>query len=364
MTLGVIVFVTILLFGIFFSEIGFLTQKVQEAENFAVWDATGRRMHDIEGGDWQVYRKQKKSGAIPFAEAEAQQRYGDFDGRTGQNRSGQTFMAITRATRIDVECDSNLGAEKVLGTDPRDADSAGEKELLSAMPSATGRAGIRCRASSRMFGAQMPSAFLDKGSFFKTKHWKGTPIPICGIGRAKGGDCAGRLTVLLDDWGLQTRADSRECHLNIDSSSPTCGNVGGNQSYYNWANRIYTKFGGTGGAGSALVGSVKGSSPNETQFFMSFRGKESKFTENVGSNESGQSKWETTPFRADNVYQRSLRAKDQWLGRSTSRGRARARGVGAAHERARVRRAAGVAGSQGPRRGHRPRRHLRRAESR
>lgn len=321
MALGVMVFVTVLMGGIYFAEVGFLSQKVQEANNFAVWDATARPVHDIERGNWNLLTQNNRGGAVPRAERAAANRYRDFDGREGRDRPGATFMSYARANPIAVDCRADLSAVNVSGTSPRDASSgAADRYLEAAMPSARGDAGIACRATSTIRSVKLPRRFLDGNrSFFQTRHdFAATPIPICGIGRARGGNCTGRLAVLLDDWGLQTRPDSTECALNIDSGVARCGNTNGNQSYYNWAKRVYEKAGGTGSAGRALVGSVKGSTINESQFFMSFRGFNSPhgpFTENVGSNESGQSRWETTPFRAANVFRRSLRRDNQWLGR-------------------------------------------------
>lgn len=311
MALGSLVFVTILLVGIFFAELGFLAQKVQEAANFAVWDATGRRVHDIEGDRWDVYKSVLKNGAVPAAKKLAQDRYRDFDGRASRDRDGDTFLALSRASAIDVSCADDTQPFGVAGLGPERAAPG----LASAMVGANGSSGIACTARTNIRSVRIPASFMESDGHFKREHWKAIPIPICAVGRASGGGCEGRLTVLLDDWGLQTRADSRECALNIDSSASRCGNINGNQSYYNWANRVFTSFGGTGGAGQALVGQVGGYAPYEGQFFMSFRGFESDYQQNIGSMHGGQTIWETTPFENRNGVKHRLRALNQWLGR-------------------------------------------------
>ncbi|MFY0582594.1 hypothetical protein ACN28S_57375 [Cystobacter fuscus] len=90
--LGTMVFVTILVFGIYFAEVGALTLKVQEAANFALWEATGHVQHDPREGEFQ------RRGAVAQAEAEANRRYRDFDGRSSQGGGAMTVqLAIARA---------------------------------------------------------------------------------------------------------------------------------------------------------------------------------------------------------------------------------------------------------------------------
>src|SRR5207249_4993558 len=45
--IGMLVFVTVLMFGLHFAEVGYLTVKIQEAANGALWDTTAKKMHDI-----------------------------------------------------------------------------------------------------------------------------------------------------------------------------------------------------------------------------------------------------------------------------------------------------------------------------
>src|SRR5215217_127872 len=105
-SLGLMVFITILMFGIYFAEVGALTLKVQEAANFAMWNATGRVMHDPEQQEWQ------RASAVTGALAEANGRYVDYDGRSRVDGSGGVplQLAIARAQPIQVDCEAELPA--------------------------------------------------------------------------------------------------------------------------------------------------------------------------------------------------------------------------------------------------------------
>ncbi len=49
MALGVLLFVTVFIFGIHFAEVGYLSLKVQEASTSALWDTTSAKMHELPG---------------------------------------------------------------------------------------------------------------------------------------------------------------------------------------------------------------------------------------------------------------------------------------------------------------------------
>ncbi|CAM4229955.1 hypothetical protein [Corallococcus exiguus] len=305
--LGSMVFVTILLFGIYFAEVGALTLKVQEAANFALWEATGHVMHNPQAGVFQ------RANAEALASSEAAGRYQDFDGRASHASGAMTFqLAIARATRVNVDCEPTRPAGSpvdILGTRPVDADP-GSTALGLAM--ATQSDGISCNASTTLRAERLGN-FMEP-EFFKVSHRLASDqFRVCAAGRASGGRCTRRFFMLLDDWGLSSVAEGRECPLMIDSGG-TCGNV----DYYGWAESVYRENGGGGSAGAALmagVGAVGG--VNEDQFFMSFRGSESNYEQSIGGSHAGnQTVWETTPFVADNLsptYRNDGR-RNKWLG--------------------------------------------------
>jgi hypothetical protein len=60
---------------------------------------------------------------------------------------------------------------------------------------------------------------------------------------------------------------------------------------------------------------VGAESVNEDQFFMSFRGEEDNYEEDLGSTHAGgQPRWETTPFEAPNVPSYNAGRRSHWLG--------------------------------------------------
>ncbi|NBD10547.1 MULTISPECIES: hypothetical protein [Corallococcus] len=304
--LGSLVFVTVLMFGIYFAEVAALTLKVQEAANFALWEATGHVMHDPETGVFQ------RSNAEALASSEAAARYQDFDGRAGRTSGAMTFqLALARATRVEVDCEPTRppGSDvAILGTRPQDADP-GSEALRKAMDIQSD--GISCTASTTLRAERLGN-FMEP-EFFKVSHRLASDqFRVCAAGRASGGRCTRRFFMLLDDWGLAGVAEGRACGLNINGAA-TCANP----DYYEWAQRVYRENGAAGGAGSALmagVGALGG--VNEDQFFMSFRGKEDNYEENIGASHAGnQSVWETTPFKAENISPKyDIPRRNKWLG--------------------------------------------------
>jgi hypothetical protein len=300
-SLALMVFVTILVFGIYFAEVGALTLKVQEAANFAMWDATGRVLHNPAGGDWG------RRGVVADAEAEAAARYVDFDGRERMGGTGMPIQqAIARAQAIQVDCRPAL-AGRVEGLPPSSAEvSPGVSPLGDAM--SVGTEGMSCTASSRMRGSRV-GRFMEE-RFQEAHRRAATVFTVCAAGRATNGRCTGRFSMLLDDWGLSGVAEGRACPLSINTGAE-CANV----DYYRWTERIYRANGGGGGAGSALAGLVGAESVNEDQFFMSFRGEEDNYEEDLGSTHAGgQPRWETTPFEAPNVPSYNAGRRSHWLG--------------------------------------------------
>jgi hypothetical protein len=306
--LGSMVFVTILLFGIYFAEVGALTLKVQEAANFALWEATGHVMHNPQAGVFQ------RSNAEALASSEASGRYQDFDGRASQTSGRMTFqLAIARATRVVVDCEPTRPAGSpvaILGTRPQDATTGETGALDAAM--ATQSDGISCNASTTLRAERLGN-FMEP-EFFKVSHRLASDqFRVCAAGRASGGRCTRRFFMLLDDWGLSSVAEGRECPLMIDSGG-TCANV----DYYGWAQRVYRENGAGGNAGTALMAGVGAEGGvNEDQFFMSFRGSESNYEQSIGASHAGnQTVWETTPFVAPNLspnYRNDGR-RNKWLG--------------------------------------------------
>ncbi len=301
MVLGLLVFITVLVFGIYFAEVGALTLKVQEAANFALWEATGHVQHDPEAGTFQ------HRGIAALTEQEAQWRYRDFDGRGG-GAGSPVQQAFARARPIQVTCEQDLpwrGPDDPVGVRPQDAAAALEQSMnIRSL-------GMSCTASAAM-RAEGIGRFLEP-SFFNTSQQRATRLfTVCAAGRARGGECRGRFSLLLDDWGLAGAAEGRSCPLNINGAR-RCQNP----DYYEWAQRVYRNNGAAGNAGSALAGAVGAvAGINEDQFFMSFRGEENDYEEDIGASHAGnQRRWETTPFLVPPGGPRyDVPRRNNWLG--------------------------------------------------
>lgn len=279
--LGLLVFVTLLMFGIYFAEVGALTLKVQEAANFALWEATGHVQHDPDNAVWQ------RDLPVAQAASAAAGRYRDFDGRASQDRGGMTIqLAFARARPIQVACRPNLPGGGAI----RGITTAGIAPLSRMNFEAEG---ISCQASSSMEAARL-GEFMQP-EFFRVSTRRATrPFTVCAAGRAgNDGVCDGQFAMLLDDWGLSSLAEGRSCALNIDNGV-RCQNT----DYYQWAEDVFEANGGAGNAGTALAGVVGATvAIDEGQFFMSFRGEEDDYEENLGATHAGgQTRWEVTPF--------------------------------------------------------------------
>ncbi|MBU8899335.1 hypothetical protein DRW03_10235 [Corallococcus sp. H22C18031201] len=298
-SLGLMVFVTILLFGIYFAEVGAITLKVQEAANFALWDATAHVQHSPESNEWQ------RDNAVSLAEAEASRRYQDFDGRESKGSGAVTLQqAIARATPIRVNCEAGL-PNGLRGIAPGDA--GGSSALAQSMTVVS--PGMTCTASSGLSASRI-GKFLEP-PFHEAQRKAANAFTVCAAGRAKGGACPGRFALLLDDWGLAGVAEGRPCALNINGAS-RCAN----SDYYQWTQRVFRANGGGGGAGSALAALVGAPGVNEDQFFMSYRGEEDGYEENIGpTHAGGQSRWEVTPFHVPPGGPRyDVPRENSWLG--------------------------------------------------
>jgi len=305
-----LVFVTVLIFGIHFAEVGYLTVKIQEAANGALWDTTAKKMHDIPTGNFMLYQQ-----AIAQAGPETTQRYQDYDGRSTQNRavSGPNTMVqvFTRASDIAVRCENDTTFVPLQPTAP----------ATPAIPQYN--SSMACTAKSTLQGYRIPEWFVDQNpqGFFQQQHSRNIPFAVCAAGAPDLGRCKGRYVILLDDWGLDGKQERGECGLNKEGAQACSAGSPPNNGYFNLAATTYRteeqKFGLDGNRSSSnLARQVVGQSPisDESTFFMSFRGSESQYIENLGQ-VHGQPNWETTPFKQRNEYKDYADHRDDcWLG--------------------------------------------------
>ncbi|PTL84615.1 hypothetical protein [Vitiosangium sp. GDMCC 1.1324] len=275
LALGLLLFVTILIFGIHFAEVGYLSLKVQEASTSALWDTTSAKMHELP----RQFTPLENLISSDQPGQQATERYQDFDGRTSKQGRAKVVQVFTSAEGLRVTC--------------------GDAGSISFKPSAStqGRVykdvgGMSCNARAVLSPTRaLTRSFLDKGpgSFFDVPHYAVGVIPVCGLGRAKGGNCAGGFGILLDDWGLAGRDESQEC-LVLDGAG--CDNT----PYYRSAKEVYDQHNTVDGSSQRLAQTIVGTAPIDPgRFWMSFRGMNNEFLESERGGDRDPNNWRTTP---------------------------------------------------------------------
>ncbi|WP_201756027.1 MULTISPECIES: pilus assembly protein [Corallococcus] len=207
--IGVTLFITILVFGIHFAEVGFLSLKVQEAAVSALWNGTHGEMHDIPVDYGSAHDSMQRAGD------DAQARYADFNGLSSVNHGDTITQVFTRGSGLRVDCRRNGG----LGWNG---------PILTRLVYRD-EGGTSCGSQANLSSWNLPSSFLDnpgEGGLYKERHQDAVHanIQVCGVGRAVGGNCRARFSMLVDDWGLSNEVESSTCLLFQDMAVP-CTNV-------------------------------------------------------------------------------------------------------------------------------------------
>ena len=135
--------------------------------------------------------------------------------------------------------------------------------------------------------------------FFTQKHLlRPEPFRVCGMGRARGGECRGRLTMALDDWGLSGDSESGICNLIPAPPGPCLPN----KAFYLMAGSVFTLNGlAQGTAGSKMAKGIVGAMPMpffegaENMFWLSSAGEPSFVQPTAFSLSEGWPLWPTTP---------------------------------------------------------------------
>jgi hypothetical protein len=268
LSLGLLVFITILMFGIHFAEIGYLSLKVTEANSSALWHATAAKMHELPNKFTDV--DNLISGNKPGQVATGL--YSDFDGRTSTTGGSDSVQLFTKAQGLQVNCEAGGPSFKPVTT-------------TEAVFKDTG--GMLCGSEATFQVLPIfPRSFVDvgPGGFFKKKHYDATDLTICGVNRAKGG-CQGKFGILLDDWGLETGDELKECKVQDGSGCD-------NGPFYKSTNEVYDRHVAVNGASLNLARQSVMQDPgfNPATFYHSFR----VFTDQVPGGE-GDTDWVTTP---------------------------------------------------------------------
>jgi hypothetical protein len=269
--LGALIIVTVLLFGIHFSEVLFISLKVQEAATAAQWEATARKVHSLPG-DFSM-----AGSAVFQAGVDTQARYQDFDGRSSAQGASTFTQVFTNASNMKVSCALNPQQRPFPNKLPA---------RLADVYKDSGE--VTCTGSADIRAMRLPIAFLEgTDGFFKEKHLHRDSYHACAFGSAFGATCASAPPVILDDWGLSGPDESSECTL-----LEGCDNT----NYKESVRKVYNAGGAAkGDAAMQLVAAVVGNVPiDPNHFWFSFRGEESNFIECVPFGD-GPNQWQTSP---------------------------------------------------------------------
>lgn len=291
LALASLLLVVIVVGGIYFGEIGMLNIKVTEATAAAVWDATGRPAHRYSDAG---RIESRLSDVASETESLIGSQYRYFDGRDLGQGNPPSFVFVT-AEPLRVECDeyeaAGLGPNAVL-------EFHAQVEAASVF-SDENHGGVNCRAttSASLIPGRAPQEFHTDTGWLSGPILRSAELPMCGVGRAWGGACnAVGVPILLGEWGLSNRDNDEheECHL---EDRENCSNPG----YFAVVKKLYDGplgFGSSIAAGSAMVMATVQVLPMdfgaELDFWLSFRGEESQFSETL-SNTMGRPAFTTTP---------------------------------------------------------------------
>ena len=235
-----LVFVTVLVFGIHFAELGALKLRVQQAGIFATWNATGDRGHRFERASalqsplfYDANQLQDGSGRSP--EQAARERFRDFDGLSGGGADEVTW-ATTQGSQLRVRCDPAGVAVPPVLTVPLRRLSPGyhwarynNRDVDAAQCNARGRLALFGVAGRVNEGP---------GGFFQASPLRPF-VDVCAFGRAQRGVCSGGVPVAFDDWGLQGDNGGESSQCGFDCS---LFEASGNVAYKQTVERLYEEY--------------------------------------------------------------------------------------------------------------------------
>lgn len=248
LALGSLVFVSVLLFGVYFAEFGTLKLRVQQAAASALFDATGMRSHNFKDGASPRFKKpaQLKDDNNKTAAQRAKRAYRDFDAAI--NGSSTVRMSITRGARLNVNCSSGvLPLSSPRGSVPSGATTQGALDIVAVgYDDLSTLDTLDCNASATIDTFRMPDRFMDRGGgqgYFKGGETP-TDIKVCAFGRAaRDKTCKGRVRIAIDDWGLggTSAAYGSEWAICQANGATSClwGKTTGNQAFRAIVERMY-----------------------------------------------------------------------------------------------------------------------------
>jgi hypothetical protein len=209
LVLGALVFVTILLVGIHFAEVMVLSMKVSEAGTAPLWDATAGLHHSIPT-DYSP-----TGASLNAARADAAGRYANFDGRSvSAGRPGSPLTQVLTKGRDMTITQCTMG-NRGIGTYRGSLNPAHWVIFRE-------NGNARCNAEAFVQGEGMMrfGAFLEGASgFFQARqksaaaYSSGGGFKVCALNRPRGlnGPCQGNFSMVIDDFGLASGSEGRQC---------------------------------------------------------------------------------------------------------------------------------------------------------
>ncbi len=259
LALGSIVFVGVLMIGIHMAEYAQLSLKVQDAQTYAIWDASGRRVQTRElDGTTTLSPFNRTLDTTTGVGPMAQRRFKDFNGLSSVTNGNVIGRALTEGSGVEVTCAREGSLNFHASKTPMEANL-----MLDV-------GGLACTASAKVKAINIPRRFLqrDTGGFFNQTIVRRDPIPVCGMGLPANGNCRGTLAILTNDWGLANE-ETEECKLSCTASP-----------YRGMISRMFVAG---GGAGVAFATRFAGAAPTSAgEFHFSYSGAESGMTDYVG----------------------------------------------------------------------------------
>jgi hypothetical protein len=271
LAVALIVFVTVVVFGIHFAEVGYLSLRVQEAAMSPLWDATALRTHEMKPdqntpGDFSAF-----PAIAPEVSSDANGRYRDFDGRRAANGSTSITHVFTRMSNLQVQCAEEPAVEFAL------PEGSGRSVLLGVYQNV---GGMNCNAEADLQTLpSLTSTFLEGASgFFQKEHAVMRTWKACSAGRGIGSSCPGRYGILLGDFAFHDTAVSGSCPLQPEQPDVPCPE---NPAYYYSVRKVFdANQRGYSSDASNFAEFFVGYSPiDENGFFMSYRGLEHGYIE-------------------------------------------------------------------------------------
>ncbi|WP_224247849.1 pilus assembly protein [Hyalangium gracile] len=298
LSLGLLTFTVVAVYGIHFAEVGYLSLKVPEAAVSPLWDSTALRVHRMEPRKEQIGDFRSFENIAPEVQAHARARYGDFDGRSSTlNGRPELTQVFTRMNGLKLDCtrDDQVAfdvprSRRPALMMPQDGDfgvpqpgqDLGEEtdSPLDGIYENVG--GISCSAQADLQGLpSLPVLVLDKARALihgeaPAQH---ETMKACATGQAVGGVCSGRYGILLGDFGFADADLGDHCPLQAERPNEPCRE---NPTFYYAAMKVFSNNGRAAGrAASDFAEAFAGYSPiDENGFFMSYRGEEDDYIEN------------------------------------------------------------------------------------